>query len=146
MPLRLLSQLLNPATLKAIGGLILIIVIAKVIYYETVPPEHCVENTQEVRNALSVKGVEISNTDSGKNKICFRSKDGALIKEISQKSQDSFLQLELKKIEGKQQYAKPHFTTRYKASALSLKLPPCSSHLQRQYKPASFFSSRTALS
>src|SRR3989338_34390 len=87
MPLRLLSQLLNPATLKAIGGLILIIVIANVIYNETVPPEHCVENTQEVRTALGVKGIEISSTDSGKNKICFRSKDENLIKEISQKSQ-----------------------------------------------------------
>ena len=57
-----------------------------------------------MRTALGVKGVEISSTDSGKNKICFRSKDGALIKEISQTSQDSFLQLELKKIEGKQQW------------------------------------------
>ena len=42
MPLRLLSQLLNPATLKAIGGLILVIVIASVIYNETVPPQSIV--------------------------------------------------------------------------------------------------------
>ncbi len=104
MPLRLLAQLLNPATLKAIGGLVLVLAVASVLYNESVPPEHCVENTQEIRNALSAKGIEISSTDTGRNKVCFRSKDANLIREISEKSQDVFLELELKKIEGRQQW------------------------------------------
>jgi hypothetical protein len=98
----LLRDLLRPSTLKAIAGLIFTIFMVILMYNVIVPPEHCVESSQEIKTILLSKGVGISHSDIGQNKICFRSNDQNLIKEINEKSQNTYLELELAKIKGNQ--------------------------------------------
>jgi len=100
----LLQQLIRPSSIKAITGLIFAIFVLILMYNAIVPPEHCVESSQEVKTILASKGISVSHSDIGQNKICFRSNDQNLIKEVNEKSQNTYLELELAKIQGKQDW------------------------------------------
>ena len=75
---------------------IILIVILGVIFLVklTYVPEHCIAYSEEVKQALSVKSIEISKIEKSTNKICFRTKDMNEVQEIYKISQD----IELKKV------------------------------------------------
>jgi len=60
----------------------------------TYVPEHCIAYSEEVKQALSVKSIEISKIEKSSNQICFRTKDMNKVQEIYTISQD----VELKKV------------------------------------------------
>ena len=60
----------------------------------TYVPEHCIAYSEEVKQALSVKSIEISKIEKSSNQICFRTKDMNDVQEIYKISQD----VELKKV------------------------------------------------
>ena len=68
----------------------LILIVAKFMYV----PEHCIVYSEEVKQALSVKFIEISKIEKSNNQICFRTKDMAVVEQIYQISKD----VELKKL------------------------------------------------
>ena len=75
---------------------IILIVILGVIFLVklTYVPEHWIAYSEEVKQALSVKSIEISKIEKSTNKICFRTKDMNEVQEIYKISQD----IELKKV------------------------------------------------
>lgn len=85
-------------------AVVLLIIVLAYSYFENLPPEHCVENTQEIRNFLGIKGIEISSEETGQNKVCFRSKDEALIRDVINQSQSIHLKIELEKLRVKAEW------------------------------------------
>ena len=87
----LLGFLLNPYF-----WIILIIIFAFIFFIVkfTYVPEHCITYSEEVKQALSVKFIEISKIEKSNNQICFRTKDMAVVEQIYQISKD----VELKKL------------------------------------------------
>ena len=76
--------------------IILIIIFAFIFFIVkfTYVPEHCIAYSEEVKQALSVKYIEISKLEKSSNQICFRTKDMNAVQEIYKISQD----VELKKV------------------------------------------------
>ena len=86
-----LAFLFNPTFLIILIIVIaLILIVAKFMYV----PEHCIAYSEEVKQALSVKFIEISKIEKSNNQICFRTKDMAVVEQIYQISKD----VELKKL------------------------------------------------
>ena len=86
-----LAFLSNPSFL-----IILVIIFGAIflIVKFTYVPEHCIAYSEEVKQALEIKSVEMSKIEKSSNQICFRTKDMNDVQEIYKISQD----VELKKV------------------------------------------------